>query len=127
MPDATALVTGASGGIGKEIAHQLAAAGLAVYVGSRTIERGQRAVGEIGANARLLVVDVTDSASIAEATGQVEHLDVLVNNAVVMVDGNAAPEADAGPDRWRGARVRIRSSPPRPGGPAPLTDHRRRH
>ena len=32
------MVTGASSGIGKEIARQLAAAGLAVYVGSRTVE-----------------------------------------------------------------------------------------
>ena len=40
----TALVTGANKGIGKEIARQLAAAGLTVYVGSRDAERGQRAV-----------------------------------------------------------------------------------
>jgi NAD(P)-dependent dehydrogenase (short-subunit alcohol dehydrogenase family) len=92
--DSTALVTGASGGIGKEIAHQLAAAGLTVYVGSRTIERGQRAVHDIGGNARLLVVDVTDAASIAAAAARVEVLDVLVNNAGVMIDGKAATEAD---------------------------------
>jgi NAD(P)-dependent dehydrogenase (short-subunit alcohol dehydrogenase family) len=92
--DSTALVTGASGGIGKEIAHQLAAAGLTVYLGSRTIERGQRAVDEIGGNARLLVVDVTDAASIAAAAAQVEVLDVLVNNAGIMVDGRTAIEAD---------------------------------
>jgi NAD(P)-dependent dehydrogenase (short-subunit alcohol dehydrogenase family) len=94
MHDSTALVTGASGGIGKEIAHQLATAGLTVYLGSRTIERGQRAVDEIGGNARLLVVDVTDAASIATAAVQVEDLDVLVNNAGVMIDGMAATEAD---------------------------------
>jgi len=94
MHDSTALVTGASGGIGKEIARQLAAAGLTVYLGSRTIERGKRAVDEIGGNARLLVVDVTDAASIDAAAAQVEVLDVLVNNAGVMIDGNAATEAD---------------------------------
>jgi NAD(P)-dependent dehydrogenase (short-subunit alcohol dehydrogenase family) len=93
-PNSTALVTGASSGIGKEIARQLAAAGLTVYVGSRTIERGQRAVDEIGANARLLAVDVTDAASIANAAAQVEGLDVLVNNAGVMVDAKPATEAD---------------------------------
>jgi NAD(P)-dependent dehydrogenase (short-subunit alcohol dehydrogenase family) len=93
MPNSTALVTGAKG-IGKEIARQLAAAGLTVYVGSRTIERGRRAVREIGGNARLLVVDVTDAASIADAAAQVEDVDVLVNNAGVMIDGRAATEAD---------------------------------
>jgi NAD(P)-dependent dehydrogenase (short-subunit alcohol dehydrogenase family) len=94
MHDSTALVTGASGGIGKEIARQLAAAGLTVYLGSRTIERGKRAVDEIGGNARLLVVDVTDAASIEAAAAQIELLDVLVNNAGVMIDGRAATEAD---------------------------------
>jgi NAD(P)-dependent dehydrogenase (short-subunit alcohol dehydrogenase family) len=94
IQNSTALVTGARGGIGKEIARQLATAGLTVYLGSRTIERGQRAVDEIGGNARLLVVDVTDGASIAAAAAQVEDLDVLVNNAGVMIDGKAATEAD---------------------------------
>jgi NAD(P)-dependent dehydrogenase (short-subunit alcohol dehydrogenase family) len=94
VSDSTALVTGASGGIGREIARQLAAAGLTVYVGSRTIERGQRAVDEIAGNARLLVLDVTDSESVATAAAQVEALDVLVNNAGVMVDGRPAMEAD---------------------------------
>jgi NAD(P)-dependent dehydrogenase (short-subunit alcohol dehydrogenase family) len=94
MPNSTSLITGASGGIGKEIAHQLANAGLTVYVGSRTIERGRRAVEDIGDNAHLLVIDVTDPASIADAAAQVEDLDVLVNNAGVMIDGRAATEAD---------------------------------
>jgi NAD(P)-dependent dehydrogenase (short-subunit alcohol dehydrogenase family) len=94
MTNCTALVTGASGGIGKEIARQLAAAGLTVYVGSRRIERGRRAVDEIAGSVRLLVVDVTDAASVADAAAQVEDLDVLVNNAGVMIDGSAATEAD---------------------------------
>jgi NAD(P)-dependent dehydrogenase (short-subunit alcohol dehydrogenase family) len=89
-----ALVTGASGGIGREIARQLASAGFTVYVGSRTSERGQRAVDEIGERARLVVIDVTDETSIADAAAQVSDLDVLVNNAGVMIDGRAATEAD---------------------------------
>ena len=94
MNDSTALVTGANKGIGKEIARQLAAAGFTVYVGSRDPERGQRAVDEIGGGARLLVLDVTEAKSIADAARQVEDLDVLVNNAGIMVDGRTAPEAD---------------------------------
>jgi NAD(P)-dependent dehydrogenase (short-subunit alcohol dehydrogenase family) len=90
----SALVTGASNGIGKQIARQFAGAGLTVYVGSRTIERGRRAVDEIGGDARLLILDVTDAASIAEAAALVEELDVLVNNAGIMVDGRAATDAD---------------------------------
>jgi NAD(P)-dependent dehydrogenase (short-subunit alcohol dehydrogenase family) len=94
MADSTALVTGANNGIGKEIARQFAALGFTVYVGSRTVERGQRAVDEIGGNARLLVMDVTDATSIARAAAQVAQLDVLVNNAGIMVDGKSATEAD---------------------------------
>jgi len=52
MENSVALVTGANKGIGKEIARQLAAAGLAVYVGSREAARGERAVAEIGGGAR---------------------------------------------------------------------------
>ena len=93
MDTSTALVTGANKGIGKHIAQQLAAAGLTVYVGSRDPERGAKAVAEIGGDARLLVLDVTDATSVAVAAQQVPALDILVNNAGIMVDGSAAPEA----------------------------------
>ena len=81
MNERTALVTGANKGIGKHIARLLAAEGLTVYVGSRDAGRGQRAVEEIGAGARLLVLDVTDPDGVAQAAAQVDRLDVLVNNA----------------------------------------------
>jgi NAD(P)-dependent dehydrogenase (short-subunit alcohol dehydrogenase family) len=47
-----ALVTGANKGIGKEIARQLANAGLTVYLGSRDAARGERAAGEMGGDTR---------------------------------------------------------------------------
>ena len=90
----TALVTGANKGIGKQIARQLAAAGLTVYVGSRDAGRGQAAVDEIGGDSRLLVLDVTDSGSIAAAAAQVAELDVLVNNAGILVDTDSPAEVD---------------------------------
>jgi NAD(P)-dependent dehydrogenase (short-subunit alcohol dehydrogenase family) len=94
MSNSIALVTGANKGIGKEIARQLAADGLTVYVGSRDAGRGQRAVDEIGGDTRLLVLDVTDDKSIAAAAEQVPSLDILVNNAGMMVDAASPPEAD---------------------------------
>jgi NAD(P)-dependent dehydrogenase (short-subunit alcohol dehydrogenase family) len=94
MSHATALVTGANKGIGKEIARQLVAAGLTVHVGARDAGRGQRAVEEIGGGARPLVLDVTDSTSVAAAARQVGELDILVNNAGIMVDGTTPAEAD---------------------------------
>ncbi|GAA3437532.1 SDR family oxidoreductase [Kutzneria kofuensis] len=90
----TALVTGANKGIGKEIARQLAEAGLTVLIGSRDAERGKRAAEEIGGDSRLLVLDVTDENSIAAAAAQVDTLDVLVNNAGILVDEAKPTEAD---------------------------------
>lgn len=94
MNDSTALVTGANTGIGKHIARQLAEAGLAVYVGSRDVQRGMQAVEEIGGNARLLVLDVTDAASVAAAARQVKTLDILVNNAGISPDVASPVDVD---------------------------------
>lgn len=94
MSISTALVTGANKGIGKHIAGQLAGAGLTVYVGARDAARGQAAVDEIGANARLLTLDVTDPGSISGAAREIDALDVLVNNAGIGADLRSAPNAD---------------------------------
>jgi NAD(P)-dependent dehydrogenase (short-subunit alcohol dehydrogenase family) len=89
-----ALVTGANKGIGQEIARQLADAGLTVYVGSRDTARGQRAVEEIGGDTRLLVLDVTEDASIADAARQAATLDILVNNAGISGDDKTPDQED---------------------------------
>ncbi len=99
MNDLTALVTGANKGIGKHIARLLAAEGCTVYVGSRGAGRGRRAVEEIGAGARLLVLDVTDPDGIARAAAQVDRLDVLVNNAGIAP--SLAPPTDTGVEEYR--------------------------
>jgi NAD(P)-dependent dehydrogenase (short-subunit alcohol dehydrogenase family) len=91
-----AVVTGANKGIGREIARQLADAGLTVYVGSRDAARGQHAVHEIGGDTRLLVLDVTDDASIADAARQAGAVDILVNNAGVSGDDKTPDQEDAG-------------------------------
>ena len=94
-----ALVTGANKGIGFHIARQLAEAGLTVYVGSRDAERGEAAVAEIGERARLLVLDVTDAASVAAAAESIDALNVLVNNAGIGDDLSSAPDTD--PETFR--------------------------
>jgi NADP-dependent 3-hydroxy acid dehydrogenase YdfG len=96
MDKSIALVTGANKGIGLQIARQLTGAGLTVYAGSRDAARGERAVEEIGGDARLLVLDVTDAASIASAARKVDTLDVLVNNAGISGDGKTADREDLG-------------------------------
>ncbi|WP_329461305.1 SDR family oxidoreductase [Streptomyces sp. NBC_01431] len=99
MNDRTALVTGANKGIGKHIARLLAAEGFRVYVGSRDAGRGRRAVEEIGGAARLLVLDVTDQDSIGAAAGQLDRLDVLVNNAGI--SPSLGPPTETGADEFR--------------------------
>jgi len=80
-----ALVTGANQGVGLQVAKELVANGLTVYVGSRNLERGTAAAKEIGPGAIALQLDVTDGVSITAAAEHIRstvgHLDLLVNNA----------------------------------------------
>jgi NAD(P)-dependent dehydrogenase (short-subunit alcohol dehydrogenase family) len=87
----TALVTGANRGIGKEIARQLGALGYTVVLGARDEVRGREAADELvaeGIDARAVQLDVTDPDSVDKAVLALDRLDVLVNNAAVIVDGD---------------------------------------
>jgi NAD(P)-dependent dehydrogenase (short-subunit alcohol dehydrogenase family) len=91
----TALVTGANKGIGREVAHQLAAKGFHVFVGARNAIAGRKAADEIGKHggkAAFLELDVSDernvTAAVREFSNLADHLDVLVNNAGIIVDGD---------------------------------------
>lgn len=94
MNNTTALVTGANKGIGKQVARQLAQAGLTVYVGARDAARGQATVDEIGGDTRPLVLDVTDEDSVKAAANTIEALDVLINNAGIAPNMVSAPESN---------------------------------
>jgi NAD(P)-dependent dehydrogenase (short-subunit alcohol dehydrogenase family) len=82
-----ALVTGGNSGIGLDIARQLLARDVIVWIGSRDLEKGQRAAHDLGSNARVVQLDVTDASSVADAAEQVGELDILVNNAGVNPGG----------------------------------------
>ncbi len=89
------LITGANKGIGFETARQLTDLGHTVYIGARSVERGEEAAAELGA--RFVQLDVTDDASVAAAMttiGDAEgHLDVLINNAGIALLALNGPDA----------------------------------
>ncbi|MEV5836402.1 SDR family NAD(P)-dependent oxidoreductase [Nocardia sp. NPDC052112] len=93
----TAVVTGASSGIGEATARELAKQGYHVYVGARRLDRLRALADEIGGTA--LELDVTSEDSVRDFTDAIENADVLVNNA-----GGAkglAPVTEADLDDWR--------------------------
>lgn len=97
MGKRTAVVTGASSGIGAATARRLAAEGFEVFVGARRLDRLDALATEIGARAAPL--DVADPESVARFCEPIGELNALVNNA-----GGALglePVSDADDERWR--------------------------
>src|SRR3712207_4666046 len=92
----TAVVTGASSGIGAATAARLAAEGFDVVLGARRMERLTALASEIGA--RALPLDLTDPSSVADFAAGLERVDVLVNNAGGAFDANRVEDADL--DSW---------------------------
>jgi len=88
----TALITGASSGLGRHFAKLLARCGARVAIGARRMDRLVSLAEEIhaaGGEALMVELDVTDEASVGKAVAQVADamvgIDILVNNAGVVV------------------------------------------
>ncbi|MFJ2645211.1 SDR family NAD(P)-dependent oxidoreductase [Streptomyces sp. NPDC087420] len=101
MQGRNALVTGATGGIGRAVAIALAREGATVVVSGRDAERGEdivRRIGDEGGKAVFVPADlgaggqaVRDLAR--DATAAVGVIDVLVNNAAVLIPAQSMLEA----------------------------------
>ena len=92
----TALVTGASRGIGRSIAKELAEAGATVVLSYRTgADEAQALAAEIGG--RAVQADVSDPESAQALVEEAGDLDILVNNAGVTRDGLLVRMSD---DDW---------------------------
>jgi len=101
----TAVVTGASSGIGRAIAEKLGAAGAHVYLAGRTtaaMDASKARIEAAGGRATSVVTDVRDTAQVQglveRAASETGRLDIMVNNA-----GVSHPSAiiDADPAEWR--------------------------
>ena len=77
----TAIVTGASGGIGLELARLLAADGHDVVLVARGAERLEQVARELGGSASVVVADLSTHEGVAAVIEAVPECDVLVNNA----------------------------------------------
>jgi NADP-dependent 3-hydroxy acid dehydrogenase YdfG len=94
----TAVVTGASSGIGEAAARRLSAAGFDVVLGARRLDRLVAIAAELP-GARAFPLDVADPASVDSFCAEVPDCRVLVNNA-----GGALglePIAQADEEKWR--------------------------
>lgn len=100
MPTRTAVVTGASSGIGAATARALAEAGFQVFLGARRQDRLREVAESIKEAATAIPLDITDPASVEAFASQLpETLNLLVNNA----GGAKGVERieEAVDDKWR--------------------------
>src|SRR6266550_2327825 len=95
----TAVITGASSGIGAATAVRLARVGFNVVIGARREDRLAEVAAAIGPAATALPLDVTDTRSVEAFAVAIPECAVLVNNA-----GGAlglGPVAEADEEQWR--------------------------
>jgi 3-hydroxy acid dehydrogenase/malonic semialdehyde reductase len=99
----TAVVTGASSGIGAETARALAGEGARLVLGARRVERLEELAQELDGQHLVVPLDVTDSASstefVSRAASHLGRLDILINNAGLALGRTAIADGDDEDDR----------------------------
>jgi len=105
LSEKTAIVTGASSGIGRAIALRLGQAGAHVYLQGRTqapMEDARKEIEGAGGRATVAAFDIRDHdalrALVERAVSETGRLDIMVNNAGLSHPG---PIVDGDPEQWR--------------------------
>ncbi|MCP5058165.1 MAG: SDR family oxidoreductase [bacterium] len=105
LKDRTAIVTGASSGIGRAIALTLGSAGAHVFLSGRTrepMDATRKQIEEAGGAATVVVTELRDPAQVRslvdEAVRETGRLDVMVNNAGLSFPASIV---DGEPEEWR--------------------------
>jgi NAD(P)-dependent dehydrogenase (short-subunit alcohol dehydrogenase family) len=104
-----ALVTGATSGIGRAVALQLARDGAEVVVHGRDAARGAETVKEIaeaGGKASFVAADLSVAADVEWLASEAGDVDVLINNAGIALFGPTAEFDIAGFDKMFASNVR---------------------
>jgi 3-hydroxy acid dehydrogenase / malonic semialdehyde reductase len=104
LSDRTAVVTGASSGIGAETARALANAGARLALGARRVERLEEVMASLPGEGHISApLDVTDAASCEEFVSTVasrfSRLDILINNAGLALGRTSVEESNDDDDR----------------------------
>lgn len=98
LTDRTALVTGATAGIGLEIARRLAAEGAKVIICGRSQPKLDAAVADLGGNVSAVLADPATASGARALTDAVPDVDILVNNLGIY---ESKAFADITDDDWR--------------------------
>ncbi|OBG92972.1 short-chain dehydrogenase [Mycobacterium sp. E3298] len=109
MAGSTALVTGATSGIGREIALQLAERGVEVIVHGRSAERGAKTVRDIenaGGTARFVAADLNNADDVRRLAAEAGPVDILINNAGIYEFGATVETDDAAFDEHVNVNLR---------------------
>ena len=85
LTDRKAIVTGASGGIGEQIARQLYECGARVMLTGTRAEKLEKLASELGSRAHVCIANLSNrdelNSLVEKASSQMDGIDILVNNA----------------------------------------------
>jgi NAD(P)-dependent dehydrogenase (short-subunit alcohol dehydrogenase family) len=109
LAGATALVTGATSGIGREMALQLAERGAEVVVHGRSAQRGAETVRDIenvGGKARFVAADLSKADDVRRLAAEAGPVDILINNAGIYQFGGTTETDDVSFDEHVNVNLR---------------------